>query len=200
MPKNPVTDPITDQEIAFARLVLTGTMNDRQAAEAAGLNPNTAAYTKAKPQVRAWMAKHRAAVNETILTQEAEGIRAINARREQILARLWQLANLDPETTRGSIAGQIKAMSMIVAIEGLIPDSRQTAAAAKAAAPSVAPRSTSPSRCAHSARPSAWSQTKGSLTGKRKPRHRTCPSRRRQPSRSPTLPLTRASTIPTSPP
>ena len=52
MPKNTVTDPITDQEIAFAHLVLSGTMTDRCAAEAVGLNPETAAYTKAKPRVR----------------------------------------------------------------------------------------------------------------------------------------------------
>jgi hypothetical protein len=46
MPKNTacpgvpwVSDPITDQEIAFARLILSGTMNDRRAAEAAGPIP-----------------------------------------------------------------------------------------------------------------------------------------------------------------
>ena len=49
MPKNTVSDPITNQEMAFAHLVLSGTMNDRHAAEAAGLNPDTAAYTKANP-------------------------------------------------------------------------------------------------------------------------------------------------------
>jgi hypothetical protein len=38
MPKNTVSDPITDQEIALAHLVLAGTMNDRRAAEAVGLN------------------------------------------------------------------------------------------------------------------------------------------------------------------
>src|SRR5580658_4769257 len=54
MPKNQVSDPITDQEIAFAHLVLSGTMTDRRAAEAAGLNPDTAAYTKAKPRVSAY--------------------------------------------------------------------------------------------------------------------------------------------------
>jgi hypothetical protein len=50
MPKNPtcpgaprVNDPITDQEIAFAHLILSGTMTDRRAAEAVGLNPDTAA-------------------------------------------------------------------------------------------------------------------------------------------------------------
>jgi hypothetical protein len=31
MPKNKVSDPITDQEIAFARLILSGTMTDRRA-------------------------------------------------------------------------------------------------------------------------------------------------------------------------
>jgi hypothetical protein len=43
-----MTDTITDQEMAFAHLVLSGTMNDRRAAEAVGLNPDTAAYTKSE--------------------------------------------------------------------------------------------------------------------------------------------------------
>jgi hypothetical protein len=49
MPKKTVSDPITDREVAFARLVMSGTMNDRRAAEAVGLNPDTAAYTKSNP-------------------------------------------------------------------------------------------------------------------------------------------------------
>ena len=124
MPKNTVSDPITDQEIAFARLILSGTMTDRRAAEAVGLNPETAAYTKAKPRVRAYMIEHRAAVNERLVDQEAEGLRTLNLGRDQILARLWELATLSHEATRGIIAGQIKALTMIVAIEGLIPDRR----------------------------------------------------------------------------
>ena len=67
MPKNKVSDPITDQEIAFARLVLSGTMTDRHAAEAVGLNPDSAAYTKSKPRVRAYMLEHRAAVERDFL-------------------------------------------------------------------------------------------------------------------------------------
>jgi hypothetical protein len=85
MPKNNVTDPITDQEIAFARLVLSGTMS-----------------------------------------------------RDQVLARLWEIANLSPEITRGNVAGQVKALSMIIAIEGLIPDRRASPAQNKSAPPPVA--------------------------------------------------------------
>jgi hypothetical protein len=121
MPKNNVSDPITDQEIAFAHLILSGTKNDRSAAEAVGLNPDTAAYTKAKPRVRAYMSEHRAAVNEKLINQEADGLRNLNLGRDQILTRLWELANLSHEVTRGIIAGQIKALAMIIAIEGLIP-------------------------------------------------------------------------------
>jgi hypothetical protein len=77
MPKNTVSDLITDQEIAFAHLILSGTMNDRRAAEAVGLNPDTAAYTKAKPRVRAYMIEHRAAVRERLVDQEAEGMRTL---------------------------------------------------------------------------------------------------------------------------
>ncbi|HTZ56542.1 MAG TPA: hypothetical protein VMB49_00525 [Acidobacteriaceae bacterium] len=122
MPKNTVTDPITDQEIAFVHLLLSGTMTDREAAQAAGLNPETASYTKAKPRVREYMVEHRAAVTRKLADQEAEGLRRMHLRRDQILDRLWELANLSPEITRNNIAGQIKAMAMIVAIEGLIPN------------------------------------------------------------------------------
>ena len=130
MPKNTVNDPITDQELAFALLVLSGTMNDRQAAEAVGLNPDSAAYTKAKPRVRDYMIEHRNAVTKKLVEQEVEGLRKLNLGRDQVLARLWELARLSHEVTRGSIAGQIKAISMIIAIEGLIPGGRATQPAA----------------------------------------------------------------------
>jgi hypothetical protein len=123
MPKNPVTDPITDQEMAYAHLILSGTMNDRDAAEAVGLNPDTAAYTKAKPRVRAYMIEHRAAVREKLVDGEADRQRKLNLGRDRLLTRLWELAALSSEATRGSIAGQIKALSMISAIEGFIPSS-----------------------------------------------------------------------------
>jgi hypothetical protein len=137
MPKNAVTDPITDQEMAFAHLIMSGTMNDRRAAEAVGLNPDTAAYTKAKPRVRDYMIEHRAAVRKKLVDQEAEGLRKLNLGRDQILARLWELANLSHEVTRGIIAGQIKALSMIVAIEGLIPDRRLSPSGTQPAASPV---------------------------------------------------------------
>src|SRR6202167_2841883 len=122
MPKNKVSDPITDQEIAFARLVLSGAMTDRHAAEAVGLNPDSAAYTKSKPRVRAYMIEHRAAVQQQLVQQEAEGLRRLNLDREQVLNRLWEIAKLSPEMTRGSVTGQVKALSMIVAMENFIPD------------------------------------------------------------------------------
>jgi hypothetical protein len=145
MPKNTVTDPITDQEMAFAHLVLSGTMNDRRAAEAVGLNPDTAAYTKSKPRVRAYMIEHRAAVREKLVDQEAEGLRKLNLGRDQILDRLWELANLSSEATRGSITGQVKALAMIVAIEGLIPsgtmhDRRQSLTQNQPEAPPATPQ------------------------------------------------------------
>jgi hypothetical protein len=113
-------------------------MNDRRAAEAVGLNPDTAAYTKAKPRVRAYMSEHRAAVNEKLVDQEADGLRQLNLGRDQILGRLWELATLSHEVTRGSIAGQIKALAMIVAIEGLNPNRRPSSSAGtQPAAPPV---------------------------------------------------------------
>jgi hypothetical protein len=122
MPKNQVSDPITDQEVAFAHLILSGTMNDRQAAKAVGFNPDTAANTKSKPRVRDYMLKHRAGIHEQSMQQETEELRRGNLSRQRVLDRLWEIADLDPEMTRNSMSAQIKALSMIVAIEGLIPD------------------------------------------------------------------------------
>jgi hypothetical protein len=132
MSKNQVSDPITDQEIAFAHLVLSGTMTDRRAAEAVGLNPETAAYTKAKPRVREYMNEHRAAMHEQSVQQETEELRRRNQSRERVLTRLWEIANMDPERTRNSMSAQIKAMSTIVAIEDLIPARHSTRRAVSA--------------------------------------------------------------------
>ncbi len=149
MPKNKVSDPITDQEIAFARLVLSGGMTDRQAAEAVGLNPDSAAYTKSKPHVRTYMLEHRAAVQQHLVQQDADlsrlpGVgRAVeelhrrNLDREQVLDRLWEIANLSPDMTRGSITGQVKAISMIIAMENFIPD-RRAVSSEKKSAPATA--------------------------------------------------------------
>ena len=138
MPKNEVSDLITDQEIAFALLVISGTMTDQRAAEAVGLNPNIAAYTKSKPCVRAYMLEHRARMQQQLAGQET--VPCFHLGREQVLDRLWELANIGPEVTRGSLSGQVKALSMIVAIEGLIPDRRAGSAGKNPALPPTKPQ------------------------------------------------------------
>ncbi len=65
------------------------------------------------------------------------GQRKLNISRDQILDRLWELATLSHEATRGTIAGQIKALAMIIAIEGLIPDRRSSPSGTQPAAPTV---------------------------------------------------------------
>jgi hypothetical protein len=72
------------------------------------------------------MLEHRAALQQQPVQQEADGLRRLNLDREQVLNRLWEIANLSPEMTRGSITGQVKALSMIVAMENFIPDRRAT--------------------------------------------------------------------------
>ena len=84
MSKNKFSDPITDQEMAFACLVLSGTMTDQRAAKAVGLNPHNAASLKCKPCVRAYMLEqHRARVQQQSVEKEAEEIRRLNPSREQ---------------------------------------------------------------------------------------------------------------------
>ena len=79
-------------------------------------------------------------VTDLITDQEAvEKHRRKEERREQILDRLWELAKLSPEMTRNSITGQVKALSMIAAIEGFIPGRRAAASAEKKSAPPLPP-------------------------------------------------------------
>ena len=138
MPRKQVTDPITDQETTFARLVLSGTMTDREAAEAAGLKPASAAYYKAKPGVRAYMQQHRAAVEQQLVDKDADQLRRLQETRDRLLARLWEIAALDPKDTRGSASSQVKALSLIAAIEGLLPKRSTISSAAKPDENSVA--------------------------------------------------------------
>ena len=98
MPKGPVQTPITDQEIAFALLVMAGTMTDRRAAEAVGIDPSRAAYVKTKPRVQAYMEEHRASVRAGLVQHEVEALAKFNISREQILAKWWEFGNIAPGT------------------------------------------------------------------------------------------------------
>jgi hypothetical protein len=74
-------------------------------------------------------------------------LRRLTAGRERLLARLWDLADMDPEKTRNSLSAQIKALSMIAAIEGLIPDrsmNRNMNRSAGSALPPIQPQQPSP--------------------------------------------------------
>ena len=66
-----------------------------------------------------------------------EGLHRLNLDREKVLDRLWEIANLSPDMTRGSVTGQVKALSMIVAMENFIPDRRAISSEKKSAPPPV---------------------------------------------------------------
>ena len=106
---------------------------------AAGLHHDPAAYIKSKPRVRAYIIEHRAAVEQQLVEQDAQELRRFNVGRDKVLARLWDIANLEPERTRNSMSSQVKAISMIVAIEGLIPDRRAVSAQNRPTPPPVHP-------------------------------------------------------------
>jgi hypothetical protein len=80
----------------------------------------------------------RAAAETQQVNQEAEQARHRTLSRERVLTRFWQIADLDIEKTRNSATAQMKALSMIVALEGLLPD-RRTAAAEKKVDPPTFP-------------------------------------------------------------
>jgi hypothetical protein len=82
--------------MAFAHLAMAGTMTDRRAAEAVGIDPSRAAYVKAKPRVQAYMEQHRASVRAGLVQHEVAALAKFNISREQILVKWWEFANIDP--------------------------------------------------------------------------------------------------------
>ena len=70
---------------------------------------------------------------------KAENLRRQSVVRERVLNRLWEVADLSSDQTRGSMTAQVKCLAMIVAIEGLIPD-RRAASAQKPVPPAVSPQ------------------------------------------------------------
>jgi hypothetical protein len=102
--------------------------------------------------------------------------------------------------TRGSITGQVKALSMIVAIQGLIPDRRAGSAEKNPAPPPPNRRSMPPLGVAGSrGKPPAPSPTLPLTKKPRKkmgspfPRPNPLPARRQTSLRTPALSLTPAS-------
>jgi hypothetical protein len=76
-------------------------------------------------------------VQQQLAEQDIDEESRLKQIRQRVLDRLWEIASLDPEMTRGSMSAQVKAISMIVAIEGLIPDRRAVSAQKKPADPPV---------------------------------------------------------------
>jgi hypothetical protein len=76
-------------------------------------------------------------VVQQLAEQDIDEESRLKQTRQRVLDRLWEIASLAPEMTRGSITGQVKAISMIVAIEGLIPDRRAASAQNKPSDPPV---------------------------------------------------------------
>jgi hypothetical protein len=60
--------------------------------------------------------------------EDTEELHRPNPSRDRVLARLWEIAHLDPEITHGNVFGQVKALSLIIPVEGLIPDRRGVSA------------------------------------------------------------------------
>jgi hypothetical protein len=113
MPKGKVDDPITDQEIAFAHLILAGKLTDREAAEAVGISPGQANYVKVKPRVKEYMTSHRASVRAGLVQHEVDALAKFNISREQILAKWWEFASIDPAKTGYNTSSQSKALDYL---------------------------------------------------------------------------------------
>ena len=77
--------------------------NGTQAAIRAGCKPNSAHVTASR-----WLRKVK--VKTTIQEGTNRAAERAEITRAEVLSRLWQLATLPPEQTKGSVGGQVAAL------------------------------------------------------------------------------------------
>ena len=77
------------------------------------MDPGRAAYVKAKPRVKTYMEAHRASVRDGLVQHEVDALAEFNIGREQILAKSWEFASIDPAKTGYNTTSQSKALDSL---------------------------------------------------------------------------------------
>ena len=97
MPKNQVSDLITDQEITFARLILSGTMTDRAAAKPRASTPTPPPTPNPNPASAPTCSSTALPSSNNSSSKKLKEQHRQNLNRERVLARLWEIADLAPK-------------------------------------------------------------------------------------------------------
>jgi hypothetical protein len=71
------------------------------------------------PGVKEHMASHRALVCAGLVQPEVDALVELNIGREQILAKWWEFANIDPKLTGYNTSGQSRALDSLWKALGL---------------------------------------------------------------------------------
>lgn len=119
--------PITDTEIRFCYLVLKGN-GDPNASQleriefagvSVGFTKPVAVKVYHRKPVQAWIEKYRAESLRQLVLSDIRVMRRAGFTRDDILTLLHDLATVPPEKTRGSISGQVAAVSEMARVMGI---------------------------------------------------------------------------------
>jgi hypothetical protein len=124
--------PLSEKDIQFCHLVMKGlpdpktTQLDRiEAAGAAfGYSKAESSNLYHRKPVQAYMAKYRDRIMMQMVREEVRLFVRQGFTREDVLTTLYDIALLPPERTRGSVSGQVGALSTMSTIMGLITSPR----------------------------------------------------------------------------
>jgi hypothetical protein len=113
--------PISEQEMAFCHLLITRNAKNRteaQCAEMAGFPPKSANVLKRKPRIQQYLMIYQTQFAAMMAQQEVDKMLALDIDRSALVRKLWMLANITPERTRGTITGQVDAIEQIAGMLG----------------------------------------------------------------------------------
>lgn len=111
---------LTVQERACAHLAAE--YSPEAAGEALGLSPSAVKEILDRPRVRLYLQACDEKFIEKLATAKVRALKKVGITAAAIEERLMQLAQMDPEDTRGNIDGQVKALRTLAEIHGLLDD------------------------------------------------------------------------------
>lgn len=108
---------LTEQEKTFIHLSMK--LGEEKAASTLGLKPDDVAKLKKSKPVQDYLKQYRHHFLREMARYELNRITQLPVSREDVVARLLALSLTPPEETKGTINGQVEALSTISEILGL---------------------------------------------------------------------------------
>lgn len=137
-PHRPVgSQTVTDERVWAYATLRANKMGPKEAAAKVGITHRQGMRWDTRKDVKEFIEEFAKKKMEHLIKESVKPLAKLDISLASILARYWELANLTPEETRGSITGQISALDGIRDTLGLTAGAGKAKEEPKEAEPAV---------------------------------------------------------------